>query len=140
MKKEILIVTGILIFIAILIFNCQRYLDHVTENMSNQLKGIRNQTISFSKNDLDQIKDAIDQIDILKSEWEIYEKKLSLYIENEELEKIDTCLIRMKSYLESNQYQEAIPEIDECIFWFQHIDFSSPFHGSCLFLTNILVE
>ena len=48
MKKEILIVTGILIFIAILIFNCQRYLDHVTENMSNQLKGIRNQTISFS--------------------------------------------------------------------------------------------
>ena len=121
MRKEIIIVTGLLISVLTLIIFCQKYLDRVTGEMINSLKEIKEVSLQSLEKDYQKQK-IIEHIKHMDEKWKYYEGKLSLYIEHSELEKVDACFVRMRSKLEIDQYAEAIPEIDECIFMFEHID------------------
>ena len=57
----------------------------------------------------------------VKEEWETRHDKLAYYIEHDELEKVETNLTSMNSFLETNEYAEAISELDKDIFILKHI-------------------
>ena len=58
---------------------------------------------------------------------EIYEKwiqmhnKLAIYIEHDELEKIETDLVATKSNIEIKEYETGIEKIDTCKFILEHV-------------------
>ena len=115
MRKEIIIV-----FIIIIIIFAT---DILTQNFTEK-------SICFINNKLDNIKTAVNnnEVDNLNSEieeldenWLDINNKMSFYIEHDELEKVNTSLVKIKSYIEIEEYNEAIPEITECKYILEHI-------------------
>ena len=49
-------------------------------------------------------------------------KKLAYYIEHDELEKIELYLTALKSNIETKEYNQAVVEVDSCIFILKHIE------------------
>ena len=57
----------------------------------------------------------------MSSNLEKKHDKLSYYIEHNEIEKLETELTSLKSYVEVKEYDEAINEIDRALFLLNHI-------------------
>ena len=49
-------------------------------------------------------------------------KKLAYYIEHDELEKVDTNLIGLKSYIETEEESDAVSELEKSVFVLKHIE------------------
>ena len=54
--------------------------------------------------------------------WKNKQDKLAYFIEHNELEKIDTNLVLLKSYIETEEHNETIREINELAFLVKHIE------------------
>lgn len=120
MKKEILVVIIILILIIIINMICQNYLSKAVYLTNKQIEELS----VLSKKCLDNTdeKDNIKrQLENTNDEWNIYRTNLSLYIEHDELEKVDTSFALFNTYIDLENYEDAIPEMKECIFILDHI-------------------
>ena len=60
--------------------------------------------------------------EIVYKQWEKRHEKLAYYIEHDELEKVETELIGIKSDLETEDYEELIIGIDKSVFILKHIE------------------
>lgn len=60
-------------------------------------------------------------------------KKLAYYIEHDELEKVDTAIVTMKSYIKTNDYSLAIAELEEGKFVLEHIKDKNSFNLQNIF-------
>ena len=47
---------------------------------------------------------------------------MAYFIEHDELEKVDTNITALKSFIETNEYAEAISELDKSVFVLRHIE------------------
>ena len=68
---------------------------------------------------LQQIKQAVEEKEKI---WKNKQDKLAYFIEHNELEKIDTNLVLLKSYIETEEHNETIREINELAFLVKHIE------------------
>lgn len=129
MKKELIICT--IIVISIIIGNI------ITQNYTKE-------TINITTQKLDELKSKITQEDILTEEvkneiLEIYDEwnkrhdKLAYYIEHDELEKVETDLISLKSFIEVQEYKEAVSELDKTIYILKHIEEKNAFNLKNIF-------
>lgn len=110
-------------------------LDILTQNFTE--KTVSEITVRFSslkenlsKQDTDQIDNELRGID---NKWGEMHKKLAYYIEHDELEKVDTAIVTMKSYIESNEYGLAIAELEEAKFVLEHIQEKNSFNLQNIF-------
>lgn len=55
-------------------------------------------------------------------QWQEKHDKLAYFIEHDELEKVETELIVIKSYIETEDYEESISELDKGVFILKHIE------------------
>ena len=60
-------------------------------------------------------------IDKIKEDWESRHDKLAYYIEHNELEKVEDNLTALDSLSETEEYADAIKELDKCVFILKHI-------------------
>ena len=129
MKKELIICT--IIVISISIGNI------ITQNYTKE-------TINITTQKLDELKSKITQEDILTEEvkneiLEIYDEwnkrhdKLAYYIEHDELEKVETDLTSLKSFIEVQEYKEAVSELDKTIYILKHIEEKNAFNLKNIF-------
>ena len=129
MKKELIICT--IIVISIIIGNI------ITQNYTKE-------TINITTQKLDELKSKIMQEDILTEEvkneiLEIYDEwnkrhdKLAYYIEHDELEKVETDLTSLKSFIEVQEYKEAVSELDKTIYILKHIEEKNAFNLKNIF-------
>ena len=129
MKKELIICT--IIVISIIIGNI------ITQNYTKE-------TINITTQKLDELKSKITQEDILTEEvkneiLEIYDEwnkrhdKLAYYIEHDELEKVETDLTSLKSFIEVQEYKEAVSELDKTIYILKHIEEKNAFNLKNIF-------
>lgn len=65
---------------------------------------------------------ARNQIEGIYKQWEQRHDKLAYFIEHDELEKVETELIAIKSYIETQDYEESISELDKSVFILKHIE------------------
>lgn len=117
MSKELII--SIIIVILIFIGN------HLTEKYTQICVSETNQNLSelreeISKDEVD-LQSAKNKADETYNKWNGWHQKLAFYIEHNELEKINTQLTGVKSYIEQEEYAEAIPELDKGMYILQHI-------------------
>lgn len=129
MKKELIICT--IIVISIIIGNI------ITQNYTKE-------TINITTQKLDELKSKITQEDILTeevkneileiyNEWNKRHDKLAYYIEHDELEKVETDLTSLKSFIEVQEYKEAVSELDKTIYILKHIEEKNAFNLKNIF-------
>ena len=132
MKKELII--SIVIFILIIIGNIitQNYTKESVLDLSNNLENLK-ENISLkieeeennkenNQNNFDDNKELLEEINNITKDWESRHNKLAYYIEHNELEKVEDNLTGLNSLVETEEYNEAVKELDKSIFILKHIE------------------
>lgn len=111
--------TLICIAIVISIFVVDMFTQNFTKNTVNEVTDIFSDLKSNILNeDETQINNEIKRLD---EKWKNVHDKLAYYIEHDELEKVDTAIITMKAYIETNNFSSAVAELEAGKFVLEHI-------------------
>ena len=126
MFKEVMIS----IIIIVLIFS----LDIITQTYTMASVAETSSELDNLKGKIENQNDNLDiNIDKISSNWEKRRQKLSYFIEHDELEKVETNLTNIKSYIESAEFNMAISSIDEAKFILEHIKEKNAFNLENIF-------
>ena len=123
MKKEIIICLIIIIVIIIGNIITQNYSQKTFNDLGKKLENLREELI---KEDVNKLL-ANEKISEIQEIWKNVHNKLAIFIEHEELEKTETSLNGLKSYVEMEEYAEAIAELDKMSFLMEHIEDKNKF-------------
>ena len=140
MKKELIIVIIIVIAIIILDTITHNYtkinfakineqLEQIKEISENIDKMEKEQDIaentskeeSENDNKTSKQEELQEKIKTMEEDWKAINNKTAFYIEHEELEKVNASMIKFKSYIQLEEYTEAIPELENCKYILNHI-------------------
>ena len=115
MKKEIIISIVIVLIIVILDIITQNYTNKSMSQVSEKLMDVRADLINGNE---DKTKDELIAI---KKNWDKIKEKLVIYIEHDELEKVEQHMLETESYIEVEEYDVAVQTLDTCNFIIEHI-------------------
>ncbi len=122
MKKEMIICIFVVIIIVLGNIITQRYTKISVETLSNDLEELKidldNKLNNIGKKTKEEISE---EVNIITEEWELRHDKLAYYIEHNELEKVEDNLTGLDSLTETEEYADAIKELDRCVFILKHI-------------------
>lgn len=129
MHKEVII--SIVIVVVIVIGNVvtQNYTRKSVEAISSDLNSLRQE---LNVEDVNQ-KEAKKHFDEIEKKWDNMQEKMAYYIEHDELEKVKTNLTELKSHTETEEYEEAINDLDKSVFVLDHIEEKSEFNLKNIF-------
>lgn len=115
------------IIICIIIVTTITIGNNITQNYSVESIETLTSKLGELKVEMKEKKENIDNAKIKEKankvfdEWTQRHDKLAYYIEHDELEKVETNLTSLKSYIETNSFSEAVDELDKCAFVLKHI-------------------
>ena len=127
MFKETVICIIIIVAIFSLDIFTQNYTKNATVEITEIFTSLKGEIL---KEDKSQIKDKIKNLD---ERWSQKHDKLAYYIEHDELEKVDTAIVAMKSYVETEDYPSAVAELDTGKFVLEHIQKKNAFNLENIF-------
>lgn len=113
--KEILISISIIIVIFFLDIMMQKYTEKVVSTMNNYINDLKTDIRDENYSKLDQ------NINDMNDKWDEFKNVLSVYIEHDELEKVETYLAGYKSYVETHDKDMALSDLDKTEFILEHI-------------------
>lgn len=125
--KEILIIFIVLILVISLDIVTNNYTIYAGDELSKELSSLRKY---IEKKDNDNIEKGMKKI---VNNWDGYKKKLSYYMEHDELEKVGSGLTALKAHIDMEEYADSIENLEECIFILQHIEEKERFSIGSLF-------
>ncbi len=115
MYKEVVICIIIVVTIISLDIFTQKYTQSTTSEITQIFSDLKGEIL---KEDKEQINSKVKKLD---EEWGQKHDRLAYYIEHDELEKVDTAIVSLKSFVETDDYSSAIAELDEGKFILEHI-------------------
>lgn len=111
----------IIILILIIIFGgatyTQKFLDNTTDRLVGKLENLKTKLENQS---IDQ-QNLEEQTDEIYGEWEDINEKWSVVVLHDEIDLIETALIRMKSKIKTGSLDESMEDLDTSIFLLKHI-------------------
>ena len=123
MKKEIIICIIVVIAISIGNIITQQYTKESVATLSNDLEELKLDLNNKIKNEEEKTNDELsNSVDKITKDWESRHDKLAYYIEHNELEKVEDNLTGLDSLVSTEEYAEAIKELDKCVFILRHIE------------------
>lgn len=134
MKKEFIIVIVIIIAIFVLDFITHNYTENSFKEIKEMLYEIKTiaEELQSNKEIKEEGQNTINdeelkhklskKVDEIKEEWESVNGKSAYYIEHDELEKVSSLVVKFSSYFKLEEYSEAIPELENCIYILEHIE------------------
>ena len=129
MKRELIIVSIIVICIIVISFVSQNNTKKQIADIDNQLENFKAEIIENKKSYVELNK----EIDKIYDNWVEKDKILSLYLEHNELEKINLSLKTIKGFIEVNIVNEGVQEIEKCIATLDHIEEKQAFNLKNIF-------
>ena len=117
MYKEIVICIIVVILIVSMDLISNNYTKEVFNEMNENLGILREEMLKKEK-DNNKINEEIKKVEKAWSETYII---LTCYIEHNELEKVAKQITLIKGNVDVKEYNQAIPQLDECIFILNHI-------------------
>ena len=117
MYKEIIVCILVVILIISMELLSNNYTRKVFFSINDNLENLRNEMLKENK-DANKINDGIRKIE---QEWNTKLNLLSCYIEHNELEKVARQLTLIKGNIEVEEYNQAIPQLDDCVYVINHI-------------------
>lgn len=127
MYKELIICTVIIIIIVTLDIFLQNY----TKNSTTEIEEILSE-IKESVENKDTAKQN-DKLNLLDQTWEDKHNKLAYYIEHDELEKVDSSIVKVRHFLENGDIPSAIAELETGKFVLKHIEDKYKFNFQNIF-------
>ena len=127
MLKEAIICIVIVIGIFGLEFLSQNFTSKTVSEITEIFSKVEE---SIAKRDTERIDNNIKTI---AYKWEEKQKKLAYYIEHDELEKVHTAIVIMKSYAETEDYSSAMAALEEGKFVLEHIQEKNSFNLQNIF-------
>ncbi len=120
MWKEMIIC--IIIVVAIIVGNImtQNYTIESVKELTSALEELKEEFPKIEQEKKEN-KEAKEKMQEIKSNWESRHNKLAYYIEHDELEKVETNLTAMNSFIETEEYTDAVNELDKSVFVLKHI-------------------
>lgn len=115
--KEIIIIISILIIIFAGSIITQMYLNKTSALLIDKLENIKSD-IENEKFDREKVSQKAKE---MYSEWEKINEKWSVIILHDEIDLIETALIKMKAEIKSGEIEDSMAEIDTSIFLLNHI-------------------
>lgn len=115
MKKELTICIIVITSIIVLNIITQNYTNKVANEITENLL-IAKQGIESKDNNK-----IIENVERANNTWEEKKNKLSLYIEHDELEKVEMYLTEIDTNIDTKEYNMAMQSLDTCIFIIDHI-------------------
>ena len=120
MLKEFVICIIIIISIIFGNYQTQNYTKDSVRTLVNELGGLRKEIFKEdNKVDEENVKDKMEKV---LEEWESRHDKLAYFIEHDELEKVETSLTEIRSYVDTGEYKDSISELDKGEFLLKHIE------------------
>ena len=116
MFKETVICIIIVVAIFSLDMFTQNYTNHAVADISDRFSSLRGNIL---KEDKDQMDEELKKLD---ENWNKMHDKLAYYIEHDELEKVDTAIVQVKSFVENEEIPSAIAELETGKFVLEHIE------------------
>ena len=126
MLKELIISIVIVVLIVVLDFVTQDYTKETVKQTSIMLNHLK-ENIKSNKNNIS------DDLEKIFNGWEVKRAQMAYFIEHDELEKVETNLTNIKSYIEENELDMAISSIDEAEFILEHIKDKNAFNLENIF-------
>ena len=126
MLKEVIISIIIVITIVSLDFITQNYTKEAVQQTSIMLTDLK-EDIKKNENNLSF------KLNKIYENWEKRREKLAYFIEHDELEKVETNLTNIKSFIEEDEKNMAISGIDEAKFILEHIKEKNAFNLENIF-------
>lgn len=128
LKKEIFLIIGISVFIIILELVTNLITEESVKKIEEEITEI-NVALREIK-DMEQENDKYNifkkeleiKIGNLKKDWFLEEDKLSIFSEHNELEKVSKCLIGLEENTKNEEYEIALEDGSEFIYWLNHIN------------------
>ena len=118
MYKELVISIIIVILIVSLDIYTQKYTDETVSVTTDNLYELKTEI----QNNNSANEEILEKITDIYDEWQNYREKLVLYIEHNELEKVETDLVTCKSYIEFENYDLAVAELEKTVYVLKHIN------------------
>ena len=118
MYKELIITLIILVSIFFLDYITQRYTDSAVSEITEEIRILEK---DIKKEDVDK-KKIFEDVGKTYEKWLEHHDILAYFIEHNELEKVETDFVAGKSYIESEQYYDALSELDKTVFVLEHIN------------------
>ena len=115
MYKEVVICIVVIVAIVLLDAVTQKYTRNTTSDITQIFSDLKGNMLEEDKNEIDK------KVKILDEKWGQKHDRLAYYIEHDELEKVDTAIVSLKSYVETDDYSSAIAELDKGKFILEHI-------------------
>ena len=115
MIKETLISIVVIIVIFTTNYFLQNYTKDCVETMSNDLNELKENLLNH---DEEKINEKLEQV---LNNWDGIQHKMALYIEHDELEKVETDLRALQGYIEVKDYDTGVNELNKSVFVLQHI-------------------
>lgn len=118
MLKETIIC--VIIVIAI-IFGNNKTQNYTKESISELSSGLMILREKMTQENIENKKIQSEAESVYK-QWKSKHDKLAYFIEHDELEKVETGFVAIKSYIETEEYNEATSELDKSVFILKHIE------------------
>lgn len=115
--REIFICIIIVAIIISLDIVMQKYTKESTNEIISELEKI-NEDIKTHRLQQEDLKEKSIEI---REKWQEKNSKLAYYIEHNELEKVETNITSMISYIETGEYNLALDKVETNIFILKHI-------------------
>ena len=112
MRREAVITILIILVIIIGEYLTQRYSEETLGGVQDSLGELKEQILSSEI----EVSELIDKTNQIYNKWEEDNELLSYYLEHDELEKVNTQIVLVRGFLESDTPEDSIPEIEEGIY------------------------
>ena len=117
MRREAVITILIILVIIIGEYLTQRYSEETLGGVQDSLGELKEEILSSEI----EVSELIDKTNQIYNKWEEDNELLSYYLEHNELEKVNTQIVLVRGFLESDTPEDSIPEIEEGIYILEHI-------------------
>ena len=115
MYREVIICLVVIISIVTINFFLQDYTKNSMTYIISELQELKE---DIKQKDIEKTTDKMEQI---KDEWHEKFKILAIFIEHDELEKVETDLSALEGFIEVEDYETGISELNKSIFVLEHI-------------------
>lgn len=127
MYKEVIIIIVVVSLVIGLDVMINTYTKSSVEELSYKLNELR---MDILKKDKESAKSKMQHI---KENWEEKYNILAYYIEHDELEKVETELVKLSAEIDMEEYEHSITELDTTIFILEHIQEKEQFDIKSIF-------
>jgi hypothetical protein len=128
MYKEILISIVIIVSIFAIDKVTQDYTEEKSNSLKESLSSIREEILSDATKEI-----LLEKMQNIEENWDNMFQKMAYYIEHDELEKVQTRLTALRSYIEMEDKTMAVSMIDENNFIIEHIKDKNSFSVQNIF-------